>query len=57
MNGVSVGLAAAVLILLHTYVRVERDADGTWSAVIEKEAASTDLLRTVVQQPLGVDGE
>lgn len=53
LNGTSIALGTAVLILLQTHLRFERDADGNWTVVIEKEAASTDLLRTVVQKYLG----
>lgn len=56
LNGTTIALSTAVLVLLQTHVRFERDADGNWSAVIEKEAASTELLRAVVQKYLGLDG-
>jgi hypothetical protein len=55
LNGTSIALGTAVLILLQTLVRFERDNDGNGSVVIEKEAASSDLLRTVVQKYLGVE--
>lgn len=55
LNGTSIALGTAVLILLQTHLRFERDADGNWTVVIEKEAASSDLLRSVVQKYLGVD--
>lgn len=55
LNGTSVALGTAVLILLQTHLRFERDTEGNWTVVIEKEAASTDLLRTVVQKYLGFD--
>jgi hypothetical protein len=54
LNGTSIALGTAVLILLQTHLRFERDADGNWTVVIEKEAASTNLLRSVVQKYLGV---
>lgn len=55
LNGTTIALGTAVLVLLQTHLRFERDADGNWTVVIEKEAASTDLLRSVVQKYLGFD--
>jgi hypothetical protein len=55
VNGLAVDLVTAVLVLLQTCVRVERDADGNWTVVAENEAASPDLLRTVVRQLLGYE--
>jgi hypothetical protein len=53
LNGLSVDLATAVLILLQSHLHLERDADGNWTVVVEPETASTDLLQTVVRQLLG----
>lgn len=55
LNGTTIALSTAVLVLLQTHLRFERDANGNWTVVIEKEAASTDLLRAVVHKYLGVD--
>lgn len=56
LDGATVALSTAVLVLLQTHLRFERDPDGHWTVVIEKEAASTDLLRSVVQKHIGFDG-
>jgi hypothetical protein len=55
LNGTSIAVGTAVLILLQTYIRFERNADGDSSIVIEKEAASTELLGQVVEYLLGID--
>ena len=40
----AVGMAAAVLVVLQTHVKFDRDKQGKWSLKIEKKPASDKLL-------------
>ena len=46
----TIGLTAAVLIVLQTHVRFERDSNGTWSLKLEKKPTSDTLLKNLVQK-------
>jgi len=45
-------LATAVLIVLQTHVRFQRDAQGKWTLTIEKKPASDSLLKDLAQKLL-----
>ncbi len=51
--GATLGLTAAVLIVLQTHVRFERNSDGTWNLKIEKKPTSDALLKGLVQKLIG----
>jgi len=44
------GLASAVLIVLQTHVRFERDKHGDWSFKIEKKPTNASLLKDLLQK-------
>ena len=48
--GTSIAVTTAILILLQTHVRIERDVDGKWSFLIEKHAARDPLLKPLIQK-------
>ena len=50
--GLTIGLTAAVLLVLQTHVRFERHEDGKWSVKIEKKPTSDALLKSLVQKLL-----
>ena len=50
--GTTVAVVTAVLIVLQTYVRFERDKQGKWSVVVEKKPTSEALLKPLVQKLL-----
>ncbi|WP_263819464.1 hypothetical protein [Salinibacter sp.] len=54
LDGTTIALSTAVLILLQTRVRFERDSDGNWSVVVEKGASSNKLLQEVIQHLVGL---
>jgi hypothetical protein len=45
-------VVAAVLLVLQTHVRFERDKDGRWSLKIEKKPTDNSLLKILVQKLL-----
>jgi hypothetical protein len=51
--GATLGLTAAVLIVLQTHVRFARNSDGKWNLKIEKKPASDALLKGLVQKLIG----
>jgi len=50
--GATLALATAVLIVLQTHVRFQRDAQGKWTLTIEKKPASDSLLKDLAQKLL-----
>jgi len=50
--GASIGLTVAVLIVLQTHVKFERDSKGKWSLKLEKKPTSDALLKGLVQKLL-----
>lgn len=50
--GATVAVVTAVLLVLQTHVRFERDKQGKWSVVIEKKPTSEALLKPLVQKLL-----
>jgi hypothetical protein len=46
----TMGITAAVLIILQTHVRFDRHSDGTWSMKLEKKPTSDTLLKGLVQK-------
>jgi hypothetical protein len=48
--GATIGLTAAVLIVLQTHVDFERSPDGKWSLKLEKKPTSEALLKGLVQK-------
>jgi len=46
----TMGITAAVLIVLQTHVRFEHNSDGTWSLKLEKKPTSDTLLKGLVQK-------
>jgi len=58
----AIGLVAAVLVVLQTHVKFDRDKQGQWCLKIEKKPTSDKLLRDLVHKLLpfldsGSDGE
>ena len=51
--GTTVALTAAVLVVLQTHIRFERDKDGRWSLQVEKGPTSDTLLKPLVEKLLG----
>jgi len=51
--GASLGITAAILIVLQTHVNFERRKDGAWSLKLEKKPTSEALLKGLVQKLLG----
>ncbi len=45
-------VVTAVLLVLQTHVRFERDKDGRWSLKIEKKSTDNSLLKILVQKLL-----
>lgn len=50
--GASLSLTAAVMIVLQTHLRFERQEDGKWSVKVEKKPTSDALLKGLVQKLL-----
>jgi hypothetical protein len=48
--GTTIAIGAAVLMVLQTYVRIERDKEGKWSIEIKKNPTSDKLLKPVVEK-------
>jgi hypothetical protein len=46
--GATIAIGAAVLLVLQTYIRFERDKDGKWSVEIRKDPTDNELLKPVV---------
>ncbi len=51
--GTTILLTAAVLAILQTHVRFDRDKDGKWTLKVEKKPTSDSLLKPLVQKLLG----
>jgi hypothetical protein len=52
----SVLLATAVIVVLQTRVRIERDKDGRWNFEIDKPTTSDALLKDLVRRLLAFAG-
>ena len=50
--GTSIALATAVLIVLQTHLRFERDKQGKWTLKIEKKPTTEALLKPLVEKLL-----
>lgn len=50
-------LISAVLIVLQTRVKFERDKQGRWTLTIEKKPTDSSLLKSLVQKLLSFSGE
>jgi hypothetical protein len=48
--GTTIAIGAAVLMVLQTYVRFERDKKGKWSIEIKKDPTSNQLLKPVIEK-------
>ncbi|MER2531235.1 MAG: hypothetical protein ABTR54_06460 [Candidatus Competibacter sp.] len=48
----TVAIISAVLVVLQTHVKFERDKDGRWSVKIEKKPTDSSLLKPLVQKLL-----
>jgi hypothetical protein len=48
-----IGVAVAVLIVLQTHVKFERNPDGKWSLKVEKKPTSDSLVKGLVQKLIG----
>jgi hypothetical protein len=48
--GTTIAIGAAVLMVLQTYVRFERDKEGKWSIEIKKDPTSNELLKPMVEK-------
>jgi hypothetical protein len=48
-----IGIAVAVLIVLQTHVKFERNPDGKWSLKVEKKPTSDSLVKGLVQKLIG----
>jgi hypothetical protein len=52
----TVALAAAIMVVLQTHVKFERDKDGRFTLKIEKKPTSTTLLKPLVRKLLAFVG-
>jgi len=50
--GATLAIATAVLIVLQTHVRFQRDAQGKWTLTIEKKPTNERLLKDLAQKLL-----
>lgn len=48
--GASIGITAAVLLVLQTHIKFERNLDGKWSLKVEKKPTSEGLLKALVEK-------
>jgi hypothetical protein len=48
-----IGVAVAVLIVLQSHVKFERDPNGKWSLKVEKKPTSDSLVKGLVQKLIG----
>ncbi|HWW23525.1 MAG TPA: hypothetical protein VNY78_06445 [Edaphobacter sp.] len=48
-----IGIAVAVLIVLQSHVKFERNPDGKWSLKVEKKPTSDSLVKGLVQKLIG----
>jgi hypothetical protein len=48
-----IGLTVAVLIVLQSHVKFERDPNGKWSLKVEKKPTSDSLVKGLVQKLIG----
>jgi hypothetical protein len=48
-----IGIAVAVLIVLQSHVKFERNTDGKWSLKVEKKPTSDSLVKGLVQKLIG----
>jgi hypothetical protein len=48
--GTTIGITAAVLMVLQTHIRFERSSTGKWNLKIEKKPTSDALLKELVQK-------
>ncbi|HEY6250896.1 MAG TPA: hypothetical protein VI685_13125 [Candidatus Angelobacter sp.] len=48
--GASLGIAAAVLLVLQTHIKFEKTPDGKWSLKVEKKPTSEGLLKALVEK-------
>lgn len=52
--GRSIGVLLAALVVLQTHVRLEREPNGTWKVLVEKEPTSDQILGPIVQKLLAL---
>jgi hypothetical protein len=50
----TMALASAVLVVLQTHFKFERDKQGRWTVNLEKKPTNTELLTAVIQKLLGM---
>jgi hypothetical protein len=50
----TMALASAVLVVLQTHFKFERDKQGRWTVKLEKKPTNTKLLTAVIQKLLGM---
>ena len=43
-------------MVLQTHLKLEREADGKWKVLVEKEATSAEILGPIVQKLLALPG-
>jgi hypothetical protein len=60
--GTSIGVLAAVMVVLQTQVKFKRDKDGKWEILIDKKAAEDSVLKPLIAKllsflPLGGGGD
>jgi hypothetical protein len=48
-----IGVAVAVLIVLQSHVKFDRNTDGKWSLKVEKKPTSDSLVKGLVQKLIG----
>ena len=48
--GATIGITAAVLFVLQTHIKFDRQPDGKWSLQVEKKPTSDALLKGLVQK-------
>ena len=50
----AMALASAVLAVLQTHFKFERDKQGRWTVNLEKKPTDAQLLKSVIQKLLGI---
>ena len=50
----TMALVSAVLVVLQTHFKFERDKQGQWTVNLEKKPTDTQLLKSVIQKLLGI---
>ena len=52
--GATIALTTAVLVVLQSHLRFERDKNGAWSVIIEKKPTSDSILKSLLKKLLAL---